>query len=256
MIKKRFNPIPLLISAVFISAISLSAWLSAAEPVPNFAAIKNIQERKQAFFRFLYPKIERADLTIMRQRFWIQHFPVNLHHTRWQWLIQRYKVKTEGKTLAQIKTELLKKVDIIPPSMALAQAANESAWGTSRFTREGRNFFGQWCFKPGCGIPPKHPQKGKGYYAVKVFPTVQASVFAYMRNINSNHAFKAVRDIRWQHRLAHQFPDGMHLVEGLINYSQRREVYVKTLKSMIRVNHLDAYDEKLKQALKKHNLPQ
>jgi len=215
-----------------------------------------IQQKKRAFFEFMYPKIEQANLEIMQERAWIASHPYEENHPKWQRLIQSYAVKTQGKSADEIKQALLYKVLLIAPSMALAQAANESAWGTSRFAKQGNNYFGQWCFKKGCGIEPKQMDP-KHYHAVKKFDSILDSVRTYMLNINAHRIYKPVRDIRWHLiKQAHKFPYGIYLVEGLINYSQRKEVYVRTLKSMIRHNKLQKYDDKLWEILKMQELTQ
>lgn len=225
------------------------------EKVPDFGQYRDIKQKKQAFFDFMYPKVEQAIIEIMQDRAWIQSHKYQPNNPKWQKLVQDYRVKTEQHTPAEIKQALLKRVDLIPPSMALAQAANESAWGTSRFAKQAKNFYGQWCFTKGCGIEPKL-MNPKHYHAVHKFNTVLGSVRSYMRNINRHPSYKLVREIRWHLRQKKQFPYGIYLVDGLVNYSQHKEVYIKELKAMIRYNRLQKYDEKLKQTLKILKLPQ
>jgi len=86
-------------------------------------------------------------------------------------------------------------VDTIPPSLALAQAANESAWGTSRFARQAHNYYGQWCFEKGCGIVPDRRDANKSH-EVAAFDSPRESVARYLHNLNSNSAYKSLRDIR------------------------------------------------------------
>ena len=118
---------------------------------------------------------------------------------------------------------------------ALLQAAIESAWGTSRFAREGNNLFGQWCFSPGCGIVPDERPIGEGY-EVASFETVLESVASYMRNLNTGWAYRELREIREQMRLDGRQPDPAEFADGLLSYSERGPVYIEVIRSMLRHN--------------------
>lgn len=136
--------------------------------------------------------------------------------------------------------ELVERMDIVPNSLMVAQMAGESGWGTSRFANEGNALFGQWSYKG--GIQPKGHQKGKGDYSIKAFKTPLASIQAYILNLNSNHAYDDFRKKRASLRSQEQKPTGPALVGTLINYSQRREAYVKDLQNMMQYNDLIALD--------------
>ncbi|MGI2103199.1 glucosaminidase domain-containing protein [Shewanella oncorhynchi] len=90
---------------------------------------------------------------------------------------------------------LLERVDILPPSLVLAQAAKESGWGTSRFAREGNALFGQWDFK-GNGMEPRQKRQGLGNYGLARFDTPFASVEGYLLNLNTHNAYQKMRDFR------------------------------------------------------------
>ena len=137
--------------------------------------------------------------------------------------------------------QLLMAVDIIPASMALAQAANESAWGTSRFAVQANNLFGQWCFNPGCGVVPQQRPEG-ATYEVKLFSTPSEAVGQYMLNINRNRSYQKVRNIRHSDRSQQQVISGNSLAGGLENYSARGEAYIEELRSMISYNKLKQWD--------------
>jgi Bax protein len=117
----------------------------------------------------------------------------------------------------------------------LIQAANETGWGNSRFAREGLNFFGQWCFRKGCGLVPQSRSDGLSH-EVAVFKTVEDSVASYMRNLNSNAAYSLFRSIRADMRAENQEPSADKLVYGLVNYSERQEAYIDELLEMLRQN--------------------
>jgi Bax protein len=133
---------------------------------------------------------------------------------------------------------------VVPPSLALSQAANESAWGTSRFARSGHNYFGQWCFTTGCGVVPRHRTAGK-QHEVAVFASPAAAVASYLHNLNSHPAYQRLREIRLQQRQQHQVVSGLALAAGLEKYSERGEDYIRELRAMIRHNRLSQYDQQV-----------
>jgi Bax protein len=132
------------------------------------------------------------------------------------------------------------RVNIIPPAMALAQAAKESGWGTSRFASDGNNYFGQWCYKPGCGLIPKARKTGKSH-EVAVFNSAKESVQAYMHNINTHQAYDELRAIRAKLQKTGKPLSGLDLLQGLHAYSERGQIYVKELESMIQFNQLEKF---------------
>ncbi|RDH83744.1 MAG: hypothetical protein DIZ80_06285 [endosymbiont of Galathealinum brachiosum] len=131
--------------------------------------------------------------------------------------------------------KLLERVDAIALEVALAQSANESAWGQSRFATKGSNFFGQWCYRKGCGIVPKRRDKGTKHEVAK-FSSVNKSVRSYIKNINTGRVYAPLRKIRKKNRAEGKKPDAIAQAGGLIKYSQRREAYVKEIRAMIRYN--------------------
>jgi Bax protein len=138
--------------------------------------------------------------------------------------------------------ELMERVDVIPTSLVLAQAANESAWGMSRFAREANNMFGQWCFDSGCGLVPA--RRGvNATHEVKAFASIEESVNAYFLNLNTNSSYQEMREMRAQMRAQGRPLDSMVLARGLTRYSQRGMAYVSELQDIIRVNRLGALDK-------------
>jgi Bax protein len=151
---------------------------------------------------------------------------------------ERYDLKFKDNKLETLAKKLLLHLDQIPTSMVLAQAAIESAWGTSRFVQIGNNFFGQWCFKKGCGmIPAARSEDAK--HEVKNFDSPEESIATYFGNINKHAAYKELRELRAQARKEGKPLSGLELVAGLENYSQRGEDYVEELRSVIRSNHFE-----------------
>ncbi|SFR54495.1 glucosaminidase domain-containing protein [Thiomicrospira sp. ALE5] len=250
----KFSLIPLTIFAGWIfyergQSLDKKDKPFVAVELPDFAAIVDVNEKKQAFVDFLLPAIEASNQAIKQERQFLMQLNVeqmsNQQRTKLEALAEKYQQpRNEGQSLAEWQSALIKKVDIIPPALALAQAANESAWGTSRFAIDGMNFFGQWCFSVGCGLVPNQRPEGQTY-EVRVFDSPQASVDAYMLNLNAFHTYEDLRDIRAEKRANNQPLNSEALAEGLLAYSTKREVYIEELQAMIRFNQWQGYDKKL-----------
>lgn len=215
----------------------------AADAVPDFNQYKRVQDKKRAFFDYLKPAIASQNQYIVGVRSLIQDFQVtysagdSLSEAQQQdldWLIAEYRV-TDIKELDTVFTELLRKVDVIPEDLVLVQTANESAWGTSRFARNGYNFFGMWCFEEGCGFVPKQRNEGATHEVAK-YDDLSEAMYSYMRNLNSHPAYKDLRAIRLTLKDAQKEVTGHALAAGLIKYSERGEEYIKELRHMIRFN--------------------
>lgn len=210
---------------------------------PDFAAITDVKERKKAFFNYLKPFIDEKNTLILKDRERINTLlssKKNLSKDDKEWLstLRKYhKLKQlENYSKEDIKT-LLHRLDIIPASLVLAQAANESAWGTSRFATKGNNFFGQWCFRKGCGLVPES-RDNDADHEVRKFHDARESVFAYIDNLNSNAAYRQLRESRAKLRQEKSTITGLALVHGLIHYSQRGIDYVKEIEGLINYNKL------------------
>lgn len=213
------------------------------EPVPDFSLYADVKEKKRAFYQFLYPEIHKQNNYLLTLRHYVEsiyrkvakgHTLNKMEQEKVAWLASEYRVDTTTSLKVQVEA-LLVKIDIIPAELVLAQSANESAWGTSRFARQGFNFFGLWCFSPGCGFVPSRRQPGL-HHEVAKFSNLSLATYTYMRNLNRHQAYKELRAIRARLR-ANQLPiTGEALAEGLINYSERGAAYVEELQSMIRFN--------------------
>ena len=212
--------------------------------LPDFAAFTDVKAKKAAFFDFLLPLIEEANAEISMER---EQLTAMLQapklskaeQQRLAEMVRRYRVNRNGST-EQIK-RLLEKINTIPPSLAMAQAANESAWGTSRFATEGNNLFGQWCFSKGCGLVPEY-RADEAIHEVAVFKTPFLSVRSYMLNINRHTEYTELRELRRQEIRELGYSTGLTLAGGLTGYSSRGDEYVEEVRSMIRYNGLDRYD--------------
>lgn len=139
-----------------------------------------------------------------------------------------------GKYRSTRATELLSRVDILPMSLIMAQAAIESSWGTSRFAREGNNLFGIWTWSPQ-GILPLARDEGKQHRVARYESTLD-SMRKYLLTLNRHYAYENLRKIR------SQTLDPQYLAEGLMHYSERRMEYVDDIRRLISSNRLARYD--------------
>lgn len=225
------------------------------EPIvvfPDFASISNIDAKKQQFFDFLqdYVRYENGLISELRSRLLsyaeIVDSGIPLTGRERDWVIDlaiTYDVVTETISDQAIVNELLLRVDVIPASLVLAQAANESAWGTSRFTLEGNNIFGQWCFEEGCGIIPNRRIEG-ATHEVKSFDTIEAAIEGYFLNINTHHLYADFRAERARLRQLGRRLDPILLAQGLDRYSQRGENYIDEVQTLIQQNDLRQRDRR------------
>jgi len=205
----------------------------------NPASTSAIQ-KKQQFFAALKPVVASENNRILQLRQQIMHLKAAPRLNRQQQTWLAHVANNYGLSLAAQPDyaqwqALLSRVDIIPLEMALVQAANESAWGKSRFARQGNNYFGQWCYKKGCGMVPKQRAAGASH-EVRRFDNVHQSVRAYVQNINTSPAYAEFRSIRHSLRVQSKPLDAYVLVVGLKSYSERGMAYVRTIQSMIRSN--------------------
>ena len=154
------------------------------------------------------------------------------------WLKRRFKeYKIEDKDLSKLKMRM----DIDPVSIAIAQAANESGWGTSRFALEGNALFGQWTWSKK-GISPKNKDKNKTHKVLQ-FQILKASVKAYKNNLNTHNAYKEFREARAKIREDDEKINGLELTKYLKNYAGIGEKYVVILDSIIERNSLTDFDK-------------
>jgi len=214
---------------------------------PDFTEFEAGDERKQVFFAYFIPLIEKQNEELMALREELQG--LSKKRTQLSFFERRRAIKlanayeVEGFSLGNPAhwSTLLRRVDIVPPSLALAQAANESAWGTSRFARQGNNFFGQWCFLQDCGIVPGAREEGAAH-EVAGFKSAKESVEQYMHNLNYHPAYFELRSIRETLREKQQPITGLKIAAGLQSYSERGEAYIEELRSMIRLDDLQEHD--------------
>jgi len=211
--------------------------------LPNFSKMLDIPTKKQQFFDFIRPAIVKQNQQLLSTRLELEYFLeqitleiglTNEEELVLQVLVKQYRVSKKASSLQQIEA-LLARVDIIPVPLVLVQAANESAWGTSRFSRIGLNFFGIWCYKPKCGMVPSGRNDG-AKHEVAAFNSVDAAVSGYFKNINTHNAYYIFRTIRAQLRAHNQPLSPNILATGLLPYSERGADYVVDITDMLRHN--------------------
>jgi len=210
--------------------------------LPKFSEFTDVKEKKHAFFNFIKPHVEAENKKILQQRANIEIARMMLEHDEplskkqasdIKKILKLYRLPETLDTLTL--TQALRRVDIIPKELALMQAANESAWGTSRFARIGLNFFGQWCYKKGCGMVPRR-RNSEAEHEVAAFKSVRAAVSSYFKNINTHNAYKELRTIREDLRAQQKPILATKLTYGLMSYSERGEAYIEELNTMINQN--------------------
>jgi Bax protein len=219
--------------------------------IPDFASIRDVKTKKRQFFQYIYPAITkgnndllalRTEVEIMVEAVFLEENLLDEQQSLLNSLIKKYKVSKKYSVLQQLN-ELLLRIDIVPIELILVQAANESAWGTSRFARIGLNFFGMWCYKKGCGMVPGGRDLG-AKHEVAAFNSIDHGVKRYLHNINTNHAYSVFRTIRGQLRAQNQPLSPQVLATGLLRYSIRGTDYVLEITEMIRHNQV-YFDELL-----------
>lgn len=211
----------------------------------DLAALRPTVRRKSLFVRIVLPLVLRENERLARQRSALKGLlarrrvgePLSVSQHAWlDALYADYGVDPGHPAV------LLRRVDIVPPSLALAQAATESAWGTSRFVRKGNALFGMWTWTDDTpGMVPQERDED-AHYRVRGFPSLQASVRAYMHTLNTHWAYVAFRARREALRQAGAHVDGLELAHEVSLYSEQREVYTVKLRKVIRVNRFAALD--------------
>ncbi len=211
--------------------------------LPDFAAIRDVKSKKKKFFDFIRPAVVRQNNAIFATRaklnIWLEQVSLGLPLSMQEYhklnaLVKRYRVNKDASPLTQLN-ELLVRVDVVPMPLVLVQAANESAWGTSRFSRIGLNFFGIWCYQQGCGMVPGNRDTG-AKHEVAAFKSLDEAVVHYFYNINSHNAYRVFRAIRFELRSKNQPLNPEILATGLLAYSERGADYVMDITKMLRHN--------------------
>ena len=241
LFKRRF------LSFLVLSVVVFFAAIIDRNPLPDFSRYTQVQEKKSAFFGYILPLVKHSNRLVIDDRKQLEALANNVgdlsffQQRELDGLAEDYFVDRENRSDLQVVEQLLLRVDPVPASLALAQAAIESAWGTSRFAVQGNNLFGQWCYKKGCGLVPLQRNSGS-HHEVAKFATVSESVESYIRNINTHRAYTDLRATRASLRSEESSASGYQLAENLLEYSELREKYVHEVQAVIHINNLARYD--------------
>jgi Bax protein len=223
-------------------ALPSGAPLGAA-PAPDFAAMTDARQRKEAFFAWLAPLVERENARVARMRERLEELQakqqrggrLDRHEIRFlEQVAERYRIDGDPRHSAEDMQRLLRRVDTVPPRLALAQAAVESGWGTSRFAREGNNYFGIWTWR-GRGMTPAR-RASFSNHKVASYGDAAASVRAYLYTRAVGPAYRDLRLRREEARQAGRHPGALELAVGLSGYSERGDDYVHEIRRVLRGN--------------------
>tara|TARA_B100001057_G_scaffold410344_1_gene425388 strand:+ start:1858 stop:3021 length:1164 start_codon:yes stop_codon:yes gene_type:complete len=201
--------------------------------------IESTHERKEFFIQIILPLIlkENNNIRLDRKTLFSIINKNNNTNLEKKWIEKKYKqYGVVSKDLSILKIRM----DEIPVSLAIAQAAKETGWGTSRFAQEGNALFGQWTWS-GEGLKPKEAEENKGHKVMK-FNVLQASVRAYQRNLNTHKSYKNFRLARAELRDRGKPLDSIILSKFLDNYAETGEKYVEVLQKIIKQNDLKDFD--------------
>ena len=210
----------------------------------NLSELRDVERRKAMFIRIALPLILETNEAILRDRVRIERLRtahardglLPASGNRWLWeVFVVYGVKPFDFE------ELLRRVDIIPPSIAVAQAAEETGWGTSRFVRHGNALFGERMYRGTGGMMPRRIPEGHSF-RIRRFGRLLAAVDAYASNLNTHPAYAAFRAERGAMRVVAAGFDVAVLAGGLEAYSERRQAYIETVRAIIRTNELTGLD--------------
>ena len=202
--------------------------------------IENSKKRKEFFIQIVLPLIiqENNNIRLDRKTLFTVINKSNNSDAEKDWLEKKFKqYGVRSRDLSTLKIRM----DVIPVSLAIAQAAKETGWGTSRFAQEGNALFGQWTWS-GEGLKPKDATDGKGHKVMK-FNVLQASVRAYQRNLNTHSSYKDFRKARAELRDLDKPLDSIELSKFLNKYAETGNQYVEVLQKIIVQNKLKDFDD-------------
>ena len=199
-----------------------------------------VGDKKAIFIRFMLPLILNANQEIWEQREILKAAKNAADHQVIMNIARLYKVKIEETSIDELLILTNERVLPVPTSLALAQAAIESGWGTSRFSIQGNALFGQWSWSPESGLKPLEASNSQA--VVRSFPDLQSSVTAYMKNLNTHFAYQEFRELRKSYVSNGKWPNGLDLAPALHPYAETGDHYVDSIENIISHNNLVRFD--------------
>ena len=235
----------------FLNQIKLDyKTVSDVDSLPNFglltlpkdlSSIEPTSRRKSIFLSSILPLIVKSNINILNDRKKLcQAIKSNDLETKIE-IAQKYYIDLSKIEKILIDKDLLRKIDAVPISLVLAQAAAESGWGTSRFAVEGNALFGQWTWDKSKGIEPKFASDQKA--AVRKFNNLNDSIFSYLINLNTHKAYSSMRAKRNRNCNQKKLISGYELANWMGNYAVTRDEYIKLLRNIIKKNKLGNLDD-------------
>ncbi|MFL2543687.1 MAG: glucosaminidase domain-containing protein [Alphaproteobacteria bacterium] len=215
----------------------------------NEIDLNHLSQSKKDFVKTLLPLISYENQNILLERSKLENMKNFLDDNNTlskvdieflHKISKKYKIKTNDRHKYDLVNELLDRVDVIPNSIVLAQAANESGWGTSRFATEFNALFGEYTYDFSNGVVPLLREEGEKHL-VKSFDSVNKSVQSYFNNLNSHYAYKDFREVRKIMREKNNFSNLKLLIEELDSYAADIN-YIKTINSIIDANKFHQFD--------------
>lgn len=253
----RASAAPPMAAALSIRLASLGYDLAAvretAGRVPRFyldslprdlAHMSSIEARKTLFIKIVLPIVLRVNEELAAARLRVEWLFDRFARSGaitpadWRWIEE---IAERCETDPFDRETLLSRLDVVPPSLAIAQAAEETGWGTSRFAREGNALFGMYTYKAALGMLPKRRDAHRRH-RVRSFPSLLEAGSAYARNLNCHPAYAEFRQARVALRAAGAPMSGYALAGELTRYSERGKAYIRTIRRIIRQNSLDGFD--------------
>ena len=209
----------------------------------DLASVQSTGKRQELFVRALLPIVLIENRRIREQRELAKLLlegdqPVegSSMHIWLKNLAHKLRVRGDLKN-PKVISRILNRLDVIPPDLALAQAAIETGWGTSRFALEGNSLFGQWTYKSNGGLIPSDRDSSENHL-VASFPDLRTSVRSYMRNLNTGSAYKEFRFARSKFRADNKPLDAVQLASYLDRYSERGELYTAEVQKLIKNRYI------------------
>ena len=233
----------------FIKLINKKSELKILNQNINEINLDFLSESKKDFVKTLLPLISYENQNILLERSKLENIKIFLDDNNTLFkadleflynISKKYRIKTNDKHKYDLVNELLDRVDVIPNSIVLAQAANESGWGTSRFAREFNAIFGEYTYDFSNGVVPLLREEGEKHL-VKSFDSVNKSVQSYFNNLNSHYAYKDFREVRKIMREKNNFSNLKLLIEELDSYAADIN-YIKIINSIIDANKFYQFD--------------